>query len=72
MSNRLLIPDTGELSCLAYTKEAIGLAVNQDVFTRIGENPSLSYVIQLFAQYTAGAVRIQDEHIVHVRVLDSL
>jgi len=72
MSTRLLSPATGQISCLAYTKEAIGLAINQDVFTRIGENPDKSYMIQIFAQYTAGAVRKNDEHIVHVKALDSV
>jgi len=71
MSNRLLAPDTGEVGCLAFTKRAIGLAVNQNMFTRIGENPSYQYMTQVFAQFTAGAVRIEDEQIVHLRILDS-
>lgn len=72
MSNRLLAPDTGEVGCLAFTKKALSLVVNQDIFVRIGENPSLSYMIQLFSQFTAGCSRIIDEEIVHLRVLDSL
>ena len=72
MSNRLLAPGVGELSCLFYTAMALGLVVNQDVFTRIGENPDLSYMIQVFAQYTAGATRVEDEHIVEGHFLDSL
>jgi len=72
MSNRLLIPDTGELGCLAMTKKALTLVVNQDIFVRIGENPSFSYMIQLFSQFTAGCSRTIDEEIVHLRVLDSL
>lgn len=72
MSNRLLSPAAGEISCLFYTKSALGLVINQDVFTRIGENPDKAYMIQVFAQYTAGASRIEDEHIVHGHFLDSL
>ena len=72
MSNRLLAPGVGEISCLFYTAQALGLVINQDVFTRIGENPNLSYMIQVFAQYTAGATRVEDEHIVHGHFLDSL
>lgn len=72
MSNRLLAPDVGEVSCLFYTKAALGLVINQDVFTRIGENPDKAYMMQVFAQYTAGATRIEDAHIVHGRFLDSL
>lgn len=72
LSNRLLAPSASQLSCLAFTKKALGLAVNQDVFTRIGENPAKQYMIQIFAQYTAGAVRVEDEHIVHCHVADTV
>lgn len=72
MSNRLLSPAAGEISCLFYTMQALGLVINQDVFTRIGENPDKSYMIQIFAQYTAGATRVEDEQIVHGHFLDSL
>ena len=51
LSNRLLIPSVGELSCLAYTSKALTLVVNQDIFVRIGENPSYSYMIQIFSQF---------------------
>ncbi len=71
VSNRLLAPDTGELGCLAFTRDAIGLAVNENMMVRIGEDPSKSYMNQVFAQFTAGAVRIEDEQIVHLRVLNS-
>ena len=72
VSNRLLAPGAGEISCLAFTKRALGLAVNQDMFVRIGENPAKQYMIQVFAQYTMGCVRVEDEQIVHVHLLDSV
>jgi len=72
LSNRLLIPSAGELSCLFFTKRALGLAVNQDIFVRIGENPAKSYMIQVFSQFTGGATRIEDEHIVHLHVADTV
>lgn len=72
MSNRLLAPAGGEISCLAFTKRALGLAVNQNTFTRIGEDPSKSYMMQVFSQFTGGATRVEDEHIVHLHLLDSL
>lgn len=72
LSNLLLAPSVGELSCLAFTKRALGLAVNQDIFVRIGENPSYQYMIQVFSQFTGGAVRIEDEHIVHLHVKDAM
>lgn len=72
VSTRLLAPGVGELSCLFYTQEALGLCINQDVFTRIGENPQKLYMIQVFAQYTAGAARVDDSKIVELHVADSL
>ena len=72
MSNRLLVPVADQLSCLAFTKRALGLAVNQDIFVRIGENPAKSYMIQVFSQFTGGCVRVEDEHIVHMHVADTV
>ena len=72
LSNLLLAPGAGELSCLAFTKRALGLAVNQDIFVRITENPAKSYMIQVFSQWTGGCVRVEDEHIVHVHVKDAM
>lgn len=71
VSNRLLAPAAGQLSCLAFTKRALGLVVNMDMMVRIGENPDALYMIQVFAQFTANAVRVEDEHIVELHVLDS-
>ena len=72
VSTLLDVPSATELSCLAFTKRALGLAINQDVFVRIGENPAKSYMIQVYAQFTGGAVRIEDEHIVHMHVKDAI
>jgi DNA-binding GntR family transcriptional regulator len=65
VSNRLLHPNVNETSCLAMTTSALGLAVNENMLIRIGEDPSKSYMNQVYAQFTAGAVRIEDEQIVH-------
>jgi len=72
MTNRLLIPAVGELSCLAFTSKALSLVINQDIFTRVGERADLSYMIQIFSQFTAGCSRIIDEEIVHIHVADTL
>ena len=70
VSNRLLSTGGDQISCLAMTKAAIGLAVNQNMLVRIGEDPSKSYMNQVFAQFTAGAVRIEDEQIVHLNIIN--
>lgn len=64
-------PDTGECGCLAFPKHAIGLAINQEMFSRIAEDPSNSFMINVFCQITAGAVRVEDEAVVQLRVLDT-
>jgi len=72
VSNYLESPAGGELYCIAMTKMGIGLAVNQNTFTRIGENPSYQYMWQVFSQWTMGAVRVEDEHVQLIHVADSL
>lgn len=73
MSNRLLanVPGT-DLKCVFMTKQAVGLAVNEELMMRIGEDPSNSYMIQVYCQLTAGAVRIEDEHVVMLHVADTI
>ncbi len=65
------VPGT-DLRCFAYTKRGLALAVNQDTFTRITENPEKQYMIQVFSQWTAGATRTEDEHIVQMWVADTV
>jgi hypothetical protein len=72
MSTRLAAPQAGELSCLAFTQRAIGLQVNRDITARIAEDPSKSFAWRIYAYMTMGAVRVEDEHIVHVHVLDAM
>jgi len=61
-----------DLRCFAYTRRGLALAVNQDTFTRITENPEKQYMIQVFSQWTAGATRTEDEHVVQMWVADSV
>jgi hypothetical protein len=72
MSTRLLIPSAGELSCLAFTKRAIGLQVNKDIWARVAEDPSISFAWRIYSALTMGAVRVEDEQIVHLHVKNSL
>jgi len=72
VSTRLLQPGAGEISCLAMTKQAIGLQMNRDITTRVAEDPSISFAWRIYAYMTLGAVRVEDEHIVHFWLLDSL
>lgn len=72
VSNRLLVPGAGELSCLAFTKKALGMNVNQDTWARVAEDPSISFEWRVYLEFTCGVVRVEDEHIVHVHVKDAM
>ena len=69
-STRLLHPSAGNTSCLAFTDMALGLHVANDIKVRVAEDPSKSFAWRLYAYMTLGAVRVEDEHIVHLHVLD--
>jgi len=69
-STRLLAPAGGQTDCYAFTRRAIGLAVNRDISTFMQQDPSRSYAWSLYSQSTYGAVRVEDEHIVNLRVAD--
>lgn len=71
VSTRLTIPAAGELSCLAFTPRALGLQVNRDISARVAEDPSLSFAWRIYCFMTMGVVRVEDEHIVHLHVLNS-
>ncbi|MGW8177965.1 MAG: phage capsid protein [bacterium] len=72
VSNLLEAPAAGELYCLTFTSRGPALAVNQNTFTRISENPSYSYMWQVFSQWTMGAVRVEDEHVQLLHVADEM
>ena len=74
VSNRLLNPDTlnGDVSCLAFTKKAIGLHVAKDISAKVGERTDMSFAWQLYCHMSMGAVRTEDEHIVHVHLKNAL
>lgn len=72
MSTRLLAPASGQLSCLAFTRRALGLQINRDVTARIAEDPSNSFAWRIYCYMTLGATRVEDEHIVHLHVADTV
>ena len=72
VSTRLLAPSAGEISCLAMTDRAIGLQMNRDITTRVAEDPTISFAWRIYAHMTLGAVRVEDEQIVHWHLKDSL
>lgn len=74
VSTRLLNPDAGggDVSCLAFTRKALGLHVAKDISAKVGERPDMSFAWQLYCHMTMGAIRVEDEHMVHVHLKDAL
>ena len=71
VSNRLS-SGVGTLSCLAYTSKAIGLHIAGDLRANVAPRPDMSFETQFYLQHDIAAVRVEDEHIVHINVLDSI
>lgn len=61
-----LSSETDPKLCVAFTRDAIGLAMNMDLRTRIGENPERRYTWQAHMEASLGAVRVQDEAVVSI------
>ena len=72
MSTRLLAPAAGEINCLFFTDRAIGLHIPKDISARIAEDPSKSFAWRIYVNLVAGAVRVEDEHIVRGHFLDAI
>lgn len=51
---------------VACHKDSAGLAMGEDIMTRIDELPERGYTTQVYARATFGAVRIQDEGVIEI------
>lgn len=71
-SNLLPQPGANQIQCIAMTRKALGLLVLEDLFARVGEDPSLSYATRAYVRVTAGAVRVQDEQVVVMRLANTV
>ena len=70
MSTRLNQPAVGQSDCFAMTYDAIGLQVNRDITAKIAEDPTKSFAFRIYAFMTMGAIRVEDEQLVHLHVLN--
>lgn len=71
-STRLLAPAGDQISCLAFTDMALGCNINQDISAKVAQDPSLSFAWRIYSHMTLGAVRVEDEQIVHAHLKDSI
>jgi len=77
MSTRLLDgADTGggagTKDLLFMTNRALGLQVNKDLTARVAEDPSVSFAWRLYCHATMGAVRVEDEQMVVLKIADTV
>lgn len=59
---------TDDIAALFYTKQAIGCQINRDIQIKMAEDPTRSFMWIIYAYMILGAVRIEDEHIIQVRM----
>lgn len=74
VSNRLTKPVAGppaQVYALAYTKDSIGLKINQDVQTKVAEVPQKQFDTLVYSSMDAGAVRIHDKKVFRVHYLET-
>ena len=51
---------------MAWAKSGVGLSIGQNIETKISERPDKNYSMQVYAQMSLGATRIQDNHVVEI------
>jgi hypothetical protein len=68
-----LLPNVAGLQYyyLAMTKRAMGLHITKDIWSRVSESTEKSFAWRVYSAFSAGAVRIEDEHVVRAWVLES-
>jgi len=64
-SNRLDLTSSKRL-CLAFTSQAIKLALGQDLMTRIDERADKGYATQVYVCMSVGATRMEEEQVVTI------
>lgn len=70
-SNLLTVTNVGTLDCLFFSEMAMGLHVTKDIWAQAAQDPSRSFAWQVYSAFTGGAVRVEDEHLVAGRFLNS-
>jgi hypothetical protein len=72
ISNRLEIPAGTQRYLPVFTRRAMGMVVNKDLFSKIAEEPGKRFSTTVYTAFDAGAVRVQDEQIFKVHVDEAL
>lgn len=70
-SQRLAVNGSSERKVLVYAKSGIGLAMAQDIVTRVDELPTKNYSLQAYASISMGASRLEEEKVVTIACTES-
>jgi hypothetical protein len=62
----LVAETTAQVLC--YHKSAIRLGIGRDIVTRIDKRFDVSYADQVYAAFTAGATRVEEEKIIQIKI----
>jgi hypothetical protein len=68
MSNRLAVDATPDRTCLYWHKKGMGLAIAREIKIEASVRDDLSYAKQVYAEASAGAVRIEEARVLSVGV----
>jgi hypothetical protein len=60
--------NTTGVGCLAWERDCVGLAIADDKFTRVGENPERKFSLEIYTELTMGGARIEDEGVVVIDI----
>lgn len=71
VSTRLLEPTTAQRDCIFFTRRGLGLHMPQDMHAEVMKDPGLSYAWRPYIQINLGAVRVEDEHVVRLKIKDT-
>ncbi len=74
MSTRLFqnaaVPAALQQSCLFMSRSAMGFHIPEDITTFVERDPSQQYAWRPYCEFNAGSVRVEDEHLIVLQVLD--
>ena len=65
-----LVTDGSNRLALAFTQNALGLALGQDITTKISERADKNYATQVFLSMSIGATRVEDEKVVEIACVE--
>lgn len=59
---------TTETDMICWERSSVALAISDDRFTRVAEDPSINFSTRVYCELTMGSVRIEDEGVVAIEI----